>query len=283
MRDRVTFLVVALSAGLAASPALAADPPPDLSCSTSAGYDVSTTGLQYVDCGSETCTRVTYTLNSSDADHVGTFVRTEAGVVTASGSYNQTSPCGGDSVFGIADDTICHETIVRFNNKSTKSDTFTLQVAGRRDAINTSIMVKKGKSLSSCSIAGFGLESTVSSACVSSCGDFDEDQTLLKTEILNFKGCAVRFDRNLASGEVVSAELLPQCVGSNDDLCSPASNCSPLIEADVAELELFLNGTALGDGTGQGKFGDGILATGSNTCTTRVIGGRVYTWGAPCP
>jgi hypothetical protein len=50
----------------------------------------------------------------------------------------------------------------------------------------------------------------------------------------------------------------------------------------VTDLEVRLKddkGTTLG----KGKFGDGYISTGGDSCTTRVIGGKVYTWGTPCP
>jgi hypothetical protein len=48
----------------------------------------------------------------------------------------------------------------------------------------------------------------------------------------------------------------------------------------VDQLTLFVPGPG---NVGVPKFGDGYVSSGTNSCMTRIIGGRVYSWGAPCP
>jgi hypothetical protein len=47
----------------------------------------------------------------------------------------------------------------------------------------------------------------------------------------------------------------------------------------VDKLKVTLDGVDLGSG----QFGSGYVSSGSASCTTRIIGGRLYTWGSPCP
>ena len=49
------------------------------------------------------------------------------------------------------------------------------------------------------------------------------------------------------------------------------------------DLELTLKVGATAISLGEGQFGEGYVSSGTNSCTTRIIGGRVYTWGNPCP
>ena len=87
----------------------------------------------------------------------------------------------------------------------------------------------------------------------------------------------VEFICDAATGEVVSARLTPD---SPERCTSPFLEGKTLIPQPVTELELKLKD---GRSLGKGKFGDGYISTGEESCTTRVVGGRVYTWGAPCP
>jgi hypothetical protein len=111
--------------------------------------------------------------------------------------------------------------------------------------------------------------------------DINPFQQAQKNETVNFKGCAVTFVYDVLTGSVLSAALdpaqstKPACpAGVNNDQC-----CAFNGGEDVSHLELTLNGQPLGSG----QFGEGYVSSGTNSCTTRVIGGRVYTWGSPCP
>jgi hypothetical protein len=95
-----------------------------------------------------------------------------------------------------------------------------------------------------------------------------------RAETIVFKGCAVTFiyDDN---GGVVKV--------FNDPKFSTGgfhSNCSEVVVSEASALSLNIEG--IGD-LGLGQFGDGYFSSGSNSCTTRVIGGNLYTWGSPCP
>ena len=231
-----------------AGPCPIADPSNPV-CGGSGGY----TGIQYQMSGTGT------------PDAIATLV-TANNTVLSPPATQVFAPCVGDSATGLGKYS-CHEEAVRVSPDANKA--FWVIVSGSKLPIETSIAVKKGYNVKSAAIVGLGLDAP--DACVSSCGGFHPDQTLKKTETLVFKGCAVTFVLDLTSGEVISA--------ANDPTQSTSQNCSPLIVDDVSSLEVFYHGQSLG----LGDFGDGMLATGSTSCTTRVIGGRLYTWGSPCP
>lgn len=205
------------------------------------------TGIQYKVVGS--------------ADVVATLATLNNTVSTATGNVVY-EPCKGEPSTGIGKFS-CQEQAIKGNLVGGK---FWVVVDGHKGSISTSIVAKKGKNAQAFVIEGFGTDPP--NACVSSCGNFDPDQTLTKTEILKFKDCSVQFDFSLTTGEVLSATL----TGDSDPLCHFETN-------DVGSLDITLNGTPIGTA----KFGDGIIASGSASCTTRVIGGKVYTWGKPCP
>jgi len=271
MRYRMAFLSLGLmaAAALLAMPAMAADPVPGKSCTTGNGWAVTTDGLIY-DSGSNTTT-ITYTIGTqgNTPDHVGTFVRWEAGAVQASGSSVVTAPCGGDSVIGIDPNALCHESIVRFNNQQSKVTTFTVTVVGKRLPITTSVVVRKGNSQGSCRIVGFGLEDTTTTGdCVHQCGAFDPNQSIRKIETFKFKGCEVSFEFDTATGDVTDFSVAP--VPGSGAVCTPKQG---LIS------ELLLNGGIIspGDPNENVTFGDGWISSGNDSCTTRLISGRYYT------
>jgi hypothetical protein len=268
MRYRMAFLSVGLmaAAGLLAATAMAADPVPAKNCTTPNGWAVATDGLIY-DSVSNT-TKITYNIGTtgSTPDHVGTFVRAEAGTVTTDPSASKTEPCGGDSVIGIASNAVCHERIVRFNNQANKSTTFTLSVSGKRLPITTSVVVRKGNNQGACRIVGFGLEDTSAVGdCVHQCGDFDGHQAVRTVETFKFKGCEVAFDFDPITGEVTQFDLVSQEPGVACYLTGP----NPINELTIDGVPLFGNNGV--------KFGDGWISSGEGSCSTRLIAGRYCT------
>jgi hypothetical protein len=183
------------------------------------------------------------------------------GVVDVSSKGTAFAPCDGIGSFGKGS---CHEQAVRTTPDD--SGKFRITLAGLRRASPTSVAIGVDPP-QACEILGVGLENSP-----------NPDETTQTTETVDFKGCVVEFTRDTATGEVVRAQLTRD---------SPEACTSPflgdgrtLIPQPVADLEVKLkDGTSLG----KGKFGDGYISTGKESCTTRVIGGRVYTWGSPCP
>lgn len=205
------------------------------------------TGIQYQVVGSPDVVATLATINNT--------------VSTATGNVVYDA-CKGEPLTGIGKYS-CQEQAIKGNLVAGK---FWVVVDGRKGTIDTSIVAKKYKTIQAFVIEGFGTDAP--NACVSSCGNFDPEQTITRTEVLKFKDCSVQFDFDLTTGEVLNAAL----TSDSDPLCHFETN-------DVGSIAMTLNGTPIGTA----NFGDGIIASGSASCTTRVIGGKVYTWGKPCP
>jgi hypothetical protein len=223
---------------------------------------------KFCDSGTD-CTGIEYTITENgrlNADHLVTLVRDVDVVYTAGEAF---AVCEGDSVTG-AGENECHERAVRLNDSKSVKQVNRLVVDGAAQTIATSVILKAGKKVEACRIQGLGVDTTLTvGGCVPSCGGFDPDQTLTKTEVLEYKGCAVEFTFSLATGELLSAVLTPESVANDCDFH----------EGFIGQLELLVNG----ENFGVGNFGDGTISTGTNSCTCRMIGGRWMCWGYRCP
>jgi len=255
------------------------------------------------------CTAVRYTVNSN-LDATGNRNIAHATVLaynpppytaidefwTSSSSISVAARCDGDSATdsGIGS---CHEQAVRVNANGDKSATWWVAVEGLRQKSKTTVTIK-GQSEGRCTILGFGdevEENILPDGCVPSCGNFDEDQTITKTEILDFKGCKARFEYDLATGSVFNfgaacdTELFPTvdetaCCDENpnDPNCTPlaVNPCDfPTYSAEDQNVLVILDGAS----AVPVNFGDGLVSIGTESCSCRVIGGRIYCWGQTCP
>lgn len=214
-----------------------------------AGSVTGLTGIKYSVTGSPTSVAALVTANNT--------------IVSSGQTY---AACVGDPATGLGKQS-CHEKAVAFGCSSAAAE-FWVVVSGNKSAVLQSVAVKKGSCLKSFAVPGLGT-------------DINPFQAAQKVETINFKGCAVRFQYDVVTGAVVSAAVDPSqstkpvcATGQNDGTC-----CAFNGGEDVSHLELTLNGQTLGSG----QFGEGYVSSGTNSCTTRVIGGRVYTWGSPCP
>jgi hypothetical protein len=232
-------------------------------------YTVSTSGPTVV--GGNT--KITYTISGNPTpDHVATVVASASAdcstpsILSVTGSPftgNQSyGPAVGDPITGLGK-WACHEEATKINPTGSTVN-FTVTVSGVRAAAPKSVVVKKGNTVRSCEIVGIG--------------DGGAAEVAPVTEIIKEPGsdCAVEFTRDRISGKVLDAQL----VSSNPD-------CT-LSQTPVENLSLQVTGPfgACTDATcalGFAKFGEGYVHSGEGSCTTRVIGGRVYSWGAPCP
>jgi len=284
MRCRKLLLLVVLGAvGLLAAPSVMAQtPPPQPSGSCYAGaYLVQAFGPTFVTCGTGDCTQIEYKISGGIPDHAATVVASgfadcsTPSIVSVTGGKvggNQPyAPGVGDPVTGLGR-YACHEEATKINPVDAVTQ-FKIVVAGQRSAAPKSVVTKKGGTTRSCEIVGIGEQITGPNPF----------STNLKVETLVFKGCAVTFQYNLTTGEVMSAVLEPQPTSSKPPCAVGVSNdptCCWFNEGEpVSGLSLTLNGQSLGDG----QFGEGYISSGTGSCTTRVIGGKVYTWGCPCP
>ncbi len=307
VRCRKLLQLVALGAAalLAALPAMAAEANLPTSCTTASGWtfavnaplpagspagpcatsDSGTSGALVCDPAGLN-TGIEYTLTGPGTpDHSFSFVHVTklASEVLWVGGGNEgvVYPLGtGDPLSGIGL-YAWHEVAVRLNSEANKAGTYKIVMSGQREAIGTSIVVKKGKTTDSCRIMGLGLEPAInmSLACVPNCTAVNPEQAMTKTEIMKFKGCAVKFEYDISTGELIAATF--DADASDKPLCGAVSSntCCYFNQEDVANLTLTVGNVPLG----HGLFGDGYISSGTGSCTTRVIGGKLYTWGCPCP
>jgi hypothetical protein len=206
------------------------------------------------------------------------------------------APCDGDEATnsGVGS---CHEQAIRFNPNDVVDGPFWFVVEGLRQPSATTLTLKSNKTYR-CEIKGVGDlvdENVLPDGCVPSCGDFDEDQSIIKTEIIDFKGCKARFEWNLTNGSVVDfgapcgeifidpddTDLLAACCVEYPDDPNCGGDCE---FPEYYDLDVDLITVDLPDGTGVPlNFGDGLFSIGADSCSCRIIGGRVYCWGRPCP
>jgi hypothetical protein len=270
MRNANTLSVLAVTAAaalLAAAPAMAHDPDPrEYRRCTVCGWTVQTTGVAPCD-GDPDNTCITYTVTGAGVpDHLGVFLRAEAGLpLSTSPSSTTTNPttCSGDSVFGLGSPLLCHERVIHFSNRTALATTFTLKVAGKRNPIVTTLVVKKGSSQCAYPIEGIGFEVPPPPAsCVNNCGNFSPKQSVRKTEKFNFEGCIMQFDYD-ADGSIPAGGFTVY----PDPTVNPAPVCTPTT-GSISDIVVQ---------TGAGTFGDGWLSSGSDSCSTRMVGGTYYT------
>jgi hypothetical protein len=274
LKTTIAMAVLGATALLAARPALADDPDPRLyrKC-TVCGWTVQTTGVAPCD-GDPGNTCITYTVTGTGVpDHLGVFLRAEAGIpLSTSPSSTTTNPttCSGDSVFGLGSPLLCHERLIHFSNRTALATTFTLKVAGKRNPIITSVVVRKGYSQCAYPIEGIGLEVPPPPAsCVNNCGNFSPKQSVRKTEKFNFEGCIMQFDYD-ADGSVPAGGFTVY----PDPTVSPAPACTG---STGPISDILVQSSAVTGTNGLGTFGDGWLSSGSNSCSTRMVGGTYYT------
>jgi hypothetical protein len=264
MRFRtITMCAVFGAASLLASTAVMAQS--NLSC-TAGNFLVETTGPVYPS-GCD-CTEITYDISGGKPDHVATVVAstsTDCSTQSIMNVYGDQitgnqwyAPAVGDPITGLGE-WACHEEAAKVNPSDTVSS-FTIRVSGVRGSTPKSVVTKKGGKVRSCEIAGLGEISTPGTPAG-------------LTEVLCHGECCVEFTLDVFTGAVIDAAL----TDDSNPLCSFEVN-------DVDDLKLTLvddqnNETDLGFT----QFGEGFAQSGTATCITRWIGGRVITWGYPCP
>ena len=217
------------------------------------------------DTGSPACTGaggwtgIQYKINKSGLSDVATLVTENNSV--PSGTSIQPA-CKGDSKTGLGKKS-CHEKAVKpvvFNVGSDRF--FWVLVNGTKEPIDTTVAGKSGSKVYCSKVPGLGLDGPPATV----------------TETLTHDGCSVEFTLSGVTGAVISAKLTQESV---DIGCTSPSlgDGGAINPKSVEDLEISLEGTSLG----AGAFGNGYFQSGTNSCTTRIVGGRVYTWGKPCP
>jgi hypothetical protein len=208
-------------------------------------------------------TGIQYKLSGTGADHVSTLVTIDNVVSLASGNtVYSTLSCKGDTVTGLGKYS-CHEQAVRFNPAIYKqpggglvpTDRFLwIIVSGNKQPILTSIAVKKGSCVQPYAVLGLGVDAPAASV----------------TETLQHGACTVEFTLNALTGTVLSAKLTQDSLDAGCNL--------RIDDVEEGNVTVRINNVDLPI-----KFGQGYFQSGDTSCTTRVIGGKLYSWGSPCP
>jgi hypothetical protein len=268
MRNREASFLGAIAAAavlLAGTAVSAQEPLPLTTCTTSNETTFTvTSGPSFVPCegpGVTQCTEIEYQVSPSQYE---VFALAGKGVVEVLGGGEPfvAEPCEGIDQFGQG---ACHQQAIR--TYPDEGRRFKIVVAGERRPGPSSVAVNLGDGVFfACEILGIGVENTP-----------NPDQVTQTKEEVDFKGCVVEFTRDARTGEVVEARLTEDSV---EGCQSPFLEEGILRPQPVGDLEIKLRD---GRSLGRGKFGDGYISTGEESCTTRVIGGKVYTWGKPCP
>jgi hypothetical protein len=218
----------------------------------------------------EGCTEIRYDISNGVPDHVAAVVASGPEgcdamptilSVTGSGieGIQSYDPGVGDPVTGLGTNA-CHEEATKVNPNA-DVPSFTIRVRGTRGAALKSVAVKKGQT-HSCQIVSIGKEGGTPIAPVQ--------------ETLTHEDCSVVFTLNAITGAVLHAEL----TSDSDPDCD-------FVATDVENLNITVDDEALCNNPpcnlGPGRFGQGYIHSDNQSCTTRIIGGRLYTWGNPCP
>jgi hypothetical protein len=237
---------------LAAGGAAASDAP--LQCATNGGgWIVTATGpWDSATCPVADCTGMTYNiapLRGEVPDHVAILVEHDAPIVIPPSTFD-TPPCAGDLVsgLGLRD---CSSQTARINQNQQKVGPFDLVVQGVKKPEGASIVVKKGKVIEQCRIASLGVPY-----------DIDPHQQVATQQTYSFKGCSLTIPVDALTG-------IPGLATVAGNGCKFVANNEP-----VESLSLTVNGSPIGNGT---WASDAALSTGDDSCTSRLVSGRLYT------
>jgi hypothetical protein len=253
MHARLVLLAAALV--LAATAAGANDAP--LSCTTDGGGWTVTATAPFsatTSCpAGATCTGMTYTIfprRGEIPDHVALLAAHDVDIVVPTSNFIS-APCAGDSVslLGFRD---CSTQTVRLNQNLQKVGPFDLIVQDKLQAVSSSIVVKKGKVAEECRIASLGRPYEV----------FDAKAQVPTSQTFDFEGCQVTIPTDVETGQGGPATI----TGAG---CKFVANGAP-----VGSAKLIVDGKDVGFGS----YGQGAFSTGSDSCTTRVISNKLYTW-----
>ena len=131
---------------------------------------------------------------------------------------------------------------------------FDITAIGKLTYVPSTWIVKDGKNIGGCEAWGFG-------------APVNPFQPKVTTVTETFKDCTITIPVDPFTGPGIATV-------SGDPGCEIEANGE-----DIAALEISINGVPLGTGT----FGEGTVSSGTESCTTKMIGGRLYTYGNPCP
>lgn len=263
--------------GMIGVSAAAGDPNlPPSSCST-AHWKIVAVGPTYVDCGPDCVqTKIRYNISRTPAPfskevkatQAATLVRgTEPATPAATSGIQKFAACVGDNVTGLGRYD-CSAWALRFDSQSYANSSFEVVVDGRRQGIKSSVALRANYRDRRDNDAG--------SSEVEACGIIglsyvplaDPKAATSTTEFLTFEGCTMALVKSATTGEVLDAFI---------DTEKSTPGCTLDINK-LSDLRLTIAGVPV---EGPVNFGEGQISTGLNSCSTRLIGGKLYTVCTP--
>jgi hypothetical protein len=164
------------------------------------------------------------------------------------GGSSVAAPCQGDPVtkLGSRD---CWRKSAKLHHIGGEGP-LAIRAFGERALISSSIAVKQGNVTEQCRIASLGSRAP------------DPNAQLKASEEIVFKGCTVKIPIDPITGQAGEATI-------------EGANCVFVANADqVDNGELTIGGVNVG----ALSYGEGSVASGESSCTTRVINRKLYTW-----
>lgn len=229
---------------------------PQYDCPTNGGnwhiFALGPTSIECPDQPGDECTEMHYDVTSTpggvgNQDHVAVLVAQEVKVVP-SNNVSVYAACDGDGVtaIGIRD---CSRQAVRLNAKDSTL-TYPVVVRGAAVAIDSSIVVKKGRNIiEECRIASLGTLPPP---------ECNPKEQLPAKKVFEFEGCIIEIALDPCTGDPGEAQVL-------------SGDCG-IDTGPIETLQLVINGT-----TQNVTVGEGYISSGENSCTTTLIGKQKYT------
>lgn len=275
MLNKTTLLLITL--GLFAAPALALAEDPPLECTTTSPghgrWTITTDGPQVVKCsdlelGAGKCTVITYEIEKNTHKKANVVTTLVQDVEVLYPDSHQVFPPGiGDPVTK-AGQFSAHEQAVRFKKYGSHIDSITVVVRGVKVATPTSVVVKFGGLTEACRIAGLGADPAIPAVAPSQ-----------MFEVVEGDECTLKLLKNPFTGIVTSAEIIPEMSEPDCNFLNQSSEQMSSQGLPIETIELMTDGQSLGNL----RYAEGTTVSGENSCTTLFIGGRLYSWGSPCP
>jgi hypothetical protein len=243
----------ALAGLLAATSVSAADVP--FTCTTDGlgSWTITAFGPTPVTCDDTEdapCTQMRYVVSENagrDPEHVALLVGQDSLLTFPFGAE---APCAGDPVTKLGARDCSRKSVALVDGGEGFEDEYRVEAQGDRAVIGSSIALKKGGVTEQCRIASLGSPT------------LDPNAQLKASEQIVFKGCTVTIPVDPATGEPGTAMI-------------SGENCVFVANGNqINSGQLTVNGVNVGTLS----YGQGSVASGEASCTTRVINRKLYSW-----
>jgi hypothetical protein len=222
-------------------------------------------------------TAVRYSFTGASLDHI-------AAVVTANNvdkvlyppSSQIYGPGVGDPVTGLGK-LSQHELAIKGNSYQVVNKAIWIVVDGTKTPVQQSIVAKKGFCTKSFAVPGLGLDlppAAPVTQTLTHCTNPADPSTC----------CSVEFTLDQVGGSALKAKFTQESLEINHCTSPGMADDGTIVGQPIGKLELLLDtGGPSPESLGPVNYGIAELNSGTGSCTTKIIGGKVYTYGKPCP